>query len=297
MLFLSRMIANNPTSYFFILKPQKIKPMFLKHRLLPCAAAIILLTITSCKKDLAEPGTVPVTADTDRKNQPDAYSRGVCIAGLPVNNLGFTIMSFGDVTTDVPAAITGNVSMDGSSAALNLVSCGDVAGTIYEKRDTDLPACAIGNDPNLSETEEDLLASFSSGFNFPCQHADEMYGGILNNSILNPGYYKWSTDLELSGTITLQGNENSTFLFATTGNLSVAPNTIFQFTGGAQATRVYWISGGSTTLGAGSSISGAFVSNTSMDVQSGAVVTGRLFARNNIALHGNSISPAAEVEP
>lgn len=115
----------------------------------------------------------------------------------------------------------------------------------------------------------------------------------LNGQTLAPGVYQGASGLALTGTLTLdaQNNPSAVFIFQAASTLVTASNSTVILTGGAQACNVFWQVGSSATLGTGSSFVGSVLALTSISVETGASVSGRVLARNGaVSLDDNSIT-------
>jgi len=115
----------------------------------------------------------------------------------------------------------------------------------------------------------------------------------LGGSTLVPGVYQSSTGLSLTGTLTLNGggDANAVFIFQAGSTLIAAAASQVILENGAQACNVFWQIGSSATLGTTSQFSGSLMALTSITLDTGARVTGRVLARNGaVTLDGNNIA-------
>jgi hypothetical protein len=110
---------------------------------------------------------------------------------------------------------------------------------------------------------------------------------------LTPGVYCFSTSAQLTGTLTLdaQGNPNAVFLFKIGSTLTTASAASVLLVNSASSCGVFWQVGSSATLGTGTSLAGSIVALTSITLNTGAGVTGRLLARNGaVTLDDNHVT-------
>jgi type VI secretion system secreted protein VgrG len=115
----------------------------------------------------------------------------------------------------------------------------------------------------------------------------------LGGRTLAPGVYKASSDMSLTGTVTLNGdgNPNSVFIFQAGSTLITASSSTVALTGDTQACNVFWQVGSSATLGTGTTFVGSVLALTSISVQTGTTVAGRVLARNGqVSLDDNVIT-------
>jgi hypothetical protein len=105
--------------------------------------------------------------------------------------------------------------------------------------------------------------------------------GDLGGQTFVAGVYKSTHPLELTGTVTLdaQGDSTSVFIFQADSTLVTATNSTVNLINGAQACRVYWQVGSSATLQTSTKFKGTILAQASITVNNGVVVEGRALAR------------------
>jgi hypothetical protein len=116
---------------------------------------------------------------------------------------------------------------------------------------------------------------------------------VLDNQNLVAGVYKAAAAQSLTGTLTLNGqnNTNAVFIFQAGSTLTTASNSTVQLINGAQWCNVYWQVGSSATLGTTTTFVGTVMALTSATLNTGANVTGRILARNGaVTLDTNTIT-------
>jgi type VI secretion system secreted protein VgrG len=112
---------------------------------------------------------------------------------------------------------------------------------------------------------------------------------------LTPGVYRFDTTAQLTGTLILdtQGDPNAVFHFIIGTTLTTAVNSQITFLNGS-STNVFWAIGTSATLGVGSTLQGNLIATTSVTVNSGVQVNGRVLAIDGaITMDTNVIHGAA----
>ncbi len=119
-------------------------------------------------------------------------------------------------------------------------------------------------------------------------------GGNLGGLTLTPGLYKSTSSLEISsGDLTLdaRGDTNAVFIFQMASTLTTTSGRQVILRGGAKAANIFWQVGSSATLGTGSVLKGNILALTSITLQNGAAVEGRLSARTAaVTLDANTIT-------
>lgn len=113
----------------------------------------------------------------------------------------------------------------------------------------------------------------------------------LGGQTLAPGTYNSASSLSLTGVLTLSGGSTDVWIFQAGSTLTTASGSSVVFSGGAQACNVFWQIGSSATLGTGSNFKGTILALTSITATTGAVIEGRLLARNGaVTLDTNTIT-------
>ena len=117
----------------------------------------------------------------------------------------------------------------------------------------------------------------------------------LGNQILAPGVYKSASSLGLTGTLTLDGQNNadSVFVLQAGSSLTTASGSRVTLINGAQACNVFWQIGSSATLGSSSVFAGNVIALTSISLNDGVSLAGRVLARNGaITMINDTVSAA-----
>lgn len=118
-------------------------------------------------------------------------------------------------------------------------------------------------------------------------------GGTLGGLTLTTGIYKATSDFGLTGTLTLdaQDDPSAVFIFQTVAALTTATNSTVALINGAQACNVFWQIGSSATIETGSVFVGHVMALTSISAKTGATIDGSLLARNGaVTLDNNTIT-------
>lgn len=127
-------------------------------------------------------------------------------------------------------------------------------------------------------------------------------GTELGGTTQIPGVYTSNAGtFGLTGTLTLdaQGDPNAVFIFKSASTLITASNSNIVLAGGAQACNIFWLVGSSATLGANSTLEGSIMALTSITLNTGAHVDGRVMAQNGAVTLDSStvIKPSCAVAP
>jgi len=114
----------------------------------------------------------------------------------------------------------------------------------------------------------------------------------LGSLFLTTGVYGGGA-LDLTGTLTLdaQGDPNAVWIFQAASTLITASSSKVSLINGGQACHVFWQIGSSATLGTDTDFIGNILALTSITLNNGATVDGRLLAQNGaVTLDNNTIT-------
>ncbi|MEU5057100.1 ice-binding family protein, partial [Streptomyces sp. NPDC021470] len=102
----------------------------------------------------------------------------------------------------------------------------------------------------------------------------------FGDQTLTPGLYKANVSAGITGTLTLdaQDNPDAVWVFQIGSSLTTASNSTVSFINGASPCNVYWQVGSSATLGTNSTFVGTILADTSITATTGATINGRLLA-------------------
>ncbi|MEX0692414.1 MAG: ice-binding family protein [Gemmatimonadales bacterium] len=104
----------------------------------------------------------------------------------------------------------------------------------------------------------------------------------IGGRTLPPGVYCVASSLEVTGTVTLdgQGDANARFVFQMGSTLTTGTSANIALINGAQAQNVWWQVGSSATLGTGTTFRGNILALQSITLVDNATMLGRALARN-----------------
>ena len=116
--------------------------------------------------------------------------------------------------------------------------------------------------------------------------------GNISGLTLKPGLYKWGTKVTINSgaAVTLSGGPNDTWVFQIASDFTLNPNAQVMLIGGAKAENITWVVAGQTVLGTGTVIYGNILSKTLISLNTGAKVTGRLYAQTAVTMIAATIN-------
>jgi hypothetical protein len=209
-------------------------------------------------------------------------------------NLGaagtFALLSKSGVTDVYASAITGDVGSSPITGAAILISCAEVTGTIYSVDAAGPAPCVVTNASLLTTAVGDMQAAYTDAAGRSLPDFTELGAGEIGGLTLTPGLYKWGTGVLISTDVTLNGGPNDVWIFQVAGTLTQASATRVTLTGGAVAKNVIWQVAGATTIGTTAHFEGILLDQTSIAVNTGASVTGRLLAQTAVTLQMNAVT-------
>jgi hypothetical protein len=210
-------------------------------------------------------------------------------------SLGPTLTTFGvlagsTVTSSGPTIVVGNLGVSPGTAITGFTGIapggpGLVGGTIHSA------------DAFAAQAQNELTNAYIAAAGAA---STATKNGDLGGQTLFPGVYTASTSLGITGTVTLdaQGNSNAQFIFQVGSALTTASGSAVVLINGAQAANVFWQIGSSATLGTTSAFAGNILANSSISLNTGAVLVGRALARNGaVTLLSNTITSPAGPGP
>ncbi|MFH1195371.1 MAG: ice-binding family protein [bacterium] len=124
----------------------------------------------------------------------------------------------------------------------------------------------------------------------------ELYAGDVTGQTLTPGLYKWGTGVLISAAgVTISGKASDVWIFQIAHDLTLANGAIVTLSDGAQASNIFWQVAGQVTLGTTSAMKGIILSQTLIEMQTGATLNGRALAQTAVALDATTITKQENV--
>jgi subtilisin family serine protease len=152
-------------------------------------------------------------------------------------------------------------------------------------------------DPEALQAKTNLVTAYNDAAGQT--QATPVPGDTLGGLTLNAGVYTGGA-LDLTGTLTLdaQGDSGAVFVFQAASTLVTASASQVRLINGASACNVFWKVGSSATLGTTTHFQGTILALTSIGLNTGATVDGRLLARNGaVTLDSNTVNAPACSSP
>jgi hypothetical protein len=190
----------------------------------------------------------------------------------------FAVLAGSGITITGPTTITGDIGTY-PTTSMTVTGALTLNGTDH------------AGDLVTQQAKKDLVTAFN---NAAAQSPTGAITADLGGQTLTPGVYHSASSIGLTGTLTLDGggNPGAVFIFqAQSSTLTTAPGSSVLLINGAQACNVFWEIGSSATLDTTTDFSGTILALTSITANTGAIVHGRLLARNGaVTLDTNTVT-------
>ena len=215
----------------------------------------------------------------------DLLSAGnfVILAKTGISNTGSTSV-VGDIGVSPAAAtyITGfGLNLPASSA---FSTSALVTGKVYA------PGYADPTSANITTAVSAMETAYTNGAGRTNPTATELGAGNIGGLTIAPGLYKWSTGLAIPTDVTLSGSANDVWIFQIAQNLNLSSAAKINLSGGAQASNIFWIVAGQTTIGTTAVFNGNILDQTAIVLNTGARLNGRALSQTAVTLDSNAVT-------
>jgi len=182
----------------------------------------------------------------------------------------FVVLGGATVTNTGPSVLNGDLGVAPGTALVGFGLPAVVNGATHD------------NDGVAQQAQADLATAYDVAAGQPVAPADDLTGTDLGNRTLTAGAYRFTSSAQLTGALTLdaQGDPNAQFVFEIASALTTASASSVVLVNGASPCNVFWQVGSSATLGTTTAFQGSLMALTSISLDDGATVTGRMLARN-----------------
>jgi len=221
-------------------------------------------TETSTETPTETPTNTPTTTTTVTSTPQGPVNLGtagayIVLAGSTITSTGPTTLC-GDLGLFPGSAVTGSPTI--------ILACGGVSHI---------------NDGSASTAQDDLTTAYldAKGRTGAVTLSASSYD-YVSGSTVTPGVYYTGSTLDISGSVTLdgQGDPNAVFIFQVGSALNVDGSSSIILIGGANAANVYWQVTSSATINTGASFKGTILALFDINILTGATLEGRALARN-----------------
>jgi hypothetical protein len=252
-------------------------------------ASLLSVTVAGCGG-----GNNNGSASADQPNNPGA---GAGVAGLgkgpsPVA-LGaaanYVILAQSEITNVPTSAVTGNVGLSPATGAAIGITCAQVTGVMNAVDNAGPLPCNVMDAVGLTAAVGAAGTAYTDAQGRAPDYT-ELAAGNIGGLNLSPATYKWSTAVSVPTTLTLTGGPNDVWIFQIAQGLTVSSGVQVILVGGALPQNVYWATFGVAQLGTTSKFNGVILSQTSIVMNTGATMNGRMFAGTAVTLEQNTLT-------
>jgi hypothetical protein len=202
----------------------------------------------------------------------------------------FAILSQSGVTDVYPSVITGDVGSSPITGAAILVTCTEVAGTIYSVNAAGPLPCVVNNATRLTTAVANMGTAYTDAAGRSNPDFLELGAGNIGGFTLTPGLYKWSSPLIIPADIIISGGPDDVWIFQVAQTLIMSSAVNITLRGGAQAKNIFWQVAGAVTLGTTSHFEGIILGKTGINMLTGATSNGRMLAQTAVVLQMATIT-------
>jgi hypothetical protein len=258
-------------------------------RVLPIIAMLLVVLTWSCQKEQGP--DLSLASGTSIDANAAALALPV-IKVAPVNLRlagNFVILSKSGITDVYKSTITGDVGASPITGAAILVTCTEVAGTIFSVNAAGPLPCRVTNASRLTTAVGDMQTAYTDAAGRPRPNFLNLGAGNIGGRTLRPGLYKWTSALVIPTNVTISGGPTDVWIFQVAGTLRMSSAMKIILSGGAQAKNIFWQVAGAVTLGTTSHFEGIILGKTGINLQTGASINGRLLAQTAVTLQKNTV--------
>ncbi len=191
----------------------------------------------------------------------------------------FVVLGGSTVTNTGPSVLNGDLGVAPGTALVGFGLPATVNGATH------------ANDAVAQQAQQDLTTAYDVAAGQPVPPGNVLTGTDLGNRTLSAGAYRYDTSAQLTGELTLDaaGDPNAQFVFEIGSTLTTASASSVRLINGASPCNVYWQVGSSATLGTTTAFQGNVLALTSISLNNGATVIGRMLARNGAVTLDNNV--------
>ena len=180
----------------------------------------------------------------------------------------FVVLGGSAVTNTGPSVLDGDLGVAPGTSLVGFAFPAVVNGATHD------------DDAVAGIAQNDLATAYGVAAGQPVPAGNDLTGQNLGGLTLLPGAYGFSSSAQLTGNLTLNalGNPNAQFVVEIGSSLTTASASSVTLINGASPCNVYWQVGSSATLGTTTAFEGNVLADTSISVNNGVTVQGRLLA-------------------
>ena len=164
-----------------------------------------------------------------------------------------------------------------------------MSGTIYTVDAGGPLPCRVINATLLTTAVRDMQTAYTDAAGRSKPDFLNLSAGSIGGLTLSPGLYKWTSAVVIPTDVTISGGPNDVWIFQVAGTLKMGSAVKIILAGGAQAKNIFLQASGAVTFGATSHFEGNILSQTAINLQTGASINGRMLAQTAVTLQMNTV--------
>ena len=230
-----------------------------------------------------------------------SFTTGTTVAiGPAAVNLGtagnYVILAKTAISTVPTSAVTGDIGVSPAAAAYLTGFALIADATNVFSTSTQIVGKAFAADyavptpTNLTTAVADMETAYTDAAGRITPDFLELGTGNIGGLTLAPGLYKWTSSVTIPTDVTISGGANDTWIFQTSGDLTMSAATKVTLAGGAQAKNIVWQVAGNASIGTGAHFEGVMLCKTDVTLVTGSSMNGRLLAQTAVALQSATVT-------
>jgi hypothetical protein len=211
----------------------------------------------------------------------------------------FVALAKTGISTIPTSAITGDVGVSPAAAsfitgfslspdASNVFSTSvQVTGKVYAAD------YAVPTPANMTTAIGDMQLAFTDAAGRAAS-VTELGAGNIGGMTIPAGTYSWGTGVLIPTDVTLTGSATDVWIFEIAQDLTLSSGAKIILAGGALPRNIFWQVSGLVDLGTTAHLEGIALSQTSITLQTGASINGRLLAQSAVTIDSSTVVEPAE---
>jgi hypothetical protein len=277
-----------------MMSQNNINTLMKRLKLIPIIAMLLVVLMSGCNKSMDNTLSPEMSSNLKSATlNSEKSSHKTGSTALKVVNLGiasdFVILSKTGITDVYKSAVTGDIGTSPITGAAILLKCDEVTGTIFSV-DAAGPACKVTNASRLTTAVGNMQTAYTDAAGRTNPNFLNLGAGNIGGKTLTAGLYKFTTGVIIPTNITISGSSTDVWIFQIAGTLNMSSAVRITLAGGAQAKNIFWQTAGAVTLGTTSHFEGNILSQTGINLQTGASINGRMLAQTAVTLQMNTVT-------
>jgi hypothetical protein len=245
--------------------------------------------------DASSPSDATAPPAPDAEVVADADDGSLASGAVDLGLAGdFVILAKTGVSTVPPSVIVGNIGVSPAAASLLTgfsltADASDLFATSPQVTGMLFAAdYAVDTPEMLTTAVADMELAYTDAAGRAADFT-EVGAGDISGMNLAPGVYKWGSGVLVPSDVTLTGSSSDVWIFQIAQNLTLASGTRVILSGGAAPENIFWQVAGMVELGTTAHAEGVVLAQTSVALETGASLNGRLLAQAAVTLDSNNV--------